>query len=66
MAFDDLWQKIMALPSKKLPYIKTRPLRLFLKERLSIASIGAVLIMLGGVLAAVQPWRTAPPQDGYK
>ena len=66
VAFDDMWRKIMALPSLKLHYIKTQPLRLFLKERLSVASIGAVLLMLAGVLAAVQPWRTTPPQDGYK
>ena len=66
VAFDDLWQRIMALPSLKLHHIKTQLLRLFLKERLSVASIGAVLLMLAGVLAAVQPWRTAPPQDGYK
>ena len=49
-----------------LHYIKTPRCRLFLKERLSIASIGAVLLMVAGVLAAVQPWQATRPQDGYK
>ena len=40
--------------------------RLFLKERLSVASIAAVLLMLAGVLAAVQPWHNTSPEDGYR
>ena len=40
--------------------------RLFLKERLSVASVAAVLLMLVGVLAAVEPWHASRPQDGYK
>jgi len=41
--------------------------RLFLKERLSVASIAAVLLMLAGVLAAVQPWyHPTNPEDGYR
>ena len=40
--------------------------RLFLKERLSVASVAAVLLMLVGVLAAVEPWHASRSQDGYK
>ena len=40
--------------------------RLFLKEKLSVASVAAVLLMLAGILAAVQPWHTIRTQDGYR
>ena len=70
---EDIWQSMAMTVKVQISWLRPPPnshirvFRLFLKERLSVASIAAVLLMLAGVLSAVQPWHTPTnPEDGYR